>query len=146
MDATVRPAKHSDEAGLFALTVLFPTPTPAGLDAFRRALQVKLEDAASALLVAELNERLVGYVSGSCHVTFYAAGMTAWVDEILVAPDCRGKGVGKRLVSEFETWSTRQQCVLVALATRGAAGFYERLGYTSTAGYFKKYLDDKAQR
>jgi hypothetical protein len=30
--------------------------------------------------------------------------------------------------------------VLIALATRGASEFYNRLGYASTAGYFKKYL------
>jgi hypothetical protein len=41
----------------------------------------------------------------------------------------------------FEAWAARQRCRSVALATRGAAEFYERQGYTTTAGYFKKYLD-----
>ena len=84
MDAHLRPARHTDEAGLFALTAQFPTPTPSDPEAFRRALRLKLADPASALFVAELNQQLVGYVSGCCHVAFYAAGLTAWVDEILV--------------------------------------------------------------
>ena len=40
----------------------------------------------------------------------------------------------------FEEWASLHNCVLVGLATRGAAPFYERLGYASRAAYFKKYL------
>lgn len=40
----------------------------------------------------------------------------------------------------FEDWARQRECVLVGLATSGAARFYERLGYISKAGYFKKYL------
>jgi len=141
MEASLRAARHTDEAQLFALTNLFPTPTPSGVEVFRHVLHAKLADPSSSLIVAERNDHLVGYVSGSCHSAFYAGGRTAWVDEVLVAPEYRGRGLGKRLMSEFERWAASQSCVLIALATRGAAEFYGRLAYTSTAGYFKKYLE-----
>jgi hypothetical protein len=40
----------------------------------------------------------------------------------------------------FEQWAQDRHCVLVSLATRGAAAFYERRGYTSHARYDKKYV------
>ncbi len=55
-------------------------------------------------------------------------------------PDLRSSGVGQQLMSAFETWAADNSSISVALATRGAANFYEKLGYESRAGYFKKYL------
>jgi hypothetical protein len=40
----------------------------------------------------------------------------------------------------FESWAEAHGSRLVALATRGAVAFYERLGYAMSTGYFKKYL------
>ena len=140
MDVTVRAVTSADELALFELTSLFPTPTPCTLDVFRAILRSKVADSRSAIFVAVLGTRLVGYVSGSTRDAFYAAGATAWVDEILVVPDARGAGLGARLMNEFEAWAAHQQCTQVALATRSAGPFYERLGYASRAEYFKKYL------
>ena len=137
---TVRPAATSDGAELFALTSAFPTPTPSSIDVFRSLLPAKLADPRSAILVAEESDHLVGYVSGMARLAFYAGGATAWVDEIFVLPTHRGTGIGRGLMVAFEAWAHQQQCVSVALATRAAGPFYERLGYESRASYFKKYL------
>jgi hypothetical protein len=40
----------------------------------------------------------------------------------------------------LEEWANDRMSVLVSLATRGAAAFYEHRGYTSKAGYYKKYF------
>jgi GNAT superfamily N-acetyltransferase len=104
------------------------------------ALAAKLPDPSSCVFVAEHERRLVGYVSGYCHPTFYAGGPTAWVDELLVIEARRGTGIGRQLMDAFERWAKDRQSVIVALATHGAAAFYERRGYTSRAGYYKKYL------
>jgi GNAT superfamily N-acetyltransferase len=151
MDVIVRAVTSDDELALFDLTSRFPTPTPCTLEVFRAILQSKLADSRSAIFVGELGTRLhridgahgslVGYVSGSTRDAFYAAGATAWVDEILVVPDERGAGLGARLMNAFEAWAARQRCTHVALATRSAGPFYERLGYASRAEYFKKYLE-----
>jgi GNAT superfamily N-acetyltransferase len=140
MSATVRRAVHTDEEQLFALARSFPTPTPPDFSTFRRALASKLGDVSTALFVAETDGTVVGYVSGYRHVTFYANGYVAWIDEIFVAADLREKGIGKSLMKTFERWAMDGDCVLVGLATAGAAGFYERLGYASKAAYFKKYV------
>ena len=140
MGTVVRKATRGDERDLFVLARSFPTPTPPEFSVFRHAFKSMLADFSSALFVAELDGRLVGYLAGYSHITFYAGGYTAWVDEILVSPDHRGSGIGKRLMENFEVWARQQDCVLVGLATAGASAFYEQLGYASKAGYYKKYL------
>jgi GNAT superfamily N-acetyltransferase len=138
--ATIRSAAVSDRSALFELARAFPTPTPPNFEQFSRALDVKLPDPSSCLLVAEQDGRLVGYVSGDCHATFYAGGVTAWVDELLVLEPLRGTGIGRQLLDAFEQWANDRQSVSVSLATRGAAAFYEHRGYISRARYYKKYF------
>ena len=140
MQPIVRKATRGDERQLFALARSFPTPTPPELSVFRHAFESMLADCSSALFVAELDGRLVGYLAGYSHITFYAGGYTAWVDEILVSPDHRRSGIGKNLMDNFEVWARQRDCALVGLATAGASGFYEQLGYASKANYYKKYL------
>jgi GNAT superfamily N-acetyltransferase len=103
-----------------------------------------LADLSSTLFVAEVEGRVVGYLAGYRHVTFYAAGYVAWVDEIFVSAHARRMGIGKSLMESFEQWAIERDCVLVGLATGGASAFYERLGYASKAGYYKKYLRGNA--
>ena len=137
----VRPARIEDQSSLFVLTSQFPTPTPCSRDVFDDLLEAKLQDCNACVLVSEYGGELIGYVSGAARSAFYVGGTTAWVDEILVLPDRRGEGVGRSLMTAFEVWAARHHCRSVAPATRGAAKFYEQLGYTTTAGYFKKYLE-----
>ena len=117
----IRPATTSDARQLAELVAAFPTPTPPDAQAFSHALEAKLSDSRSCLLVAEEDDgRLIGYVAGHCHETFYAGGQTAWVDEILVGELSRSRGIGRRLMQAFEAWAHARQCVLVS--------------------YYKKYL------
>lgn len=136
----IRRAKLADELQLLALVVQFPTPTPPSSEAFSHSFRVKLKDPDSFIAVAELDSKLIGYVSGDAHETFYAGGKTAWVDEILVAPAARRQGVGRALMAEFENWAESSRCRLVGFATRNAASFYEDLGFKTSGGYFKRYL------
>ena len=135
-----RQPHESDVSQLFALASSFPAPTLPDAAAFQRIFQSKLADPSSCVIVAASGDPLVGYVSGASHATFYAGGPVAWVDEIFVRADVRRTGVGAVLMTAFERWADSRGCALVGLATAGAVAFYESLGYTSKAGYFKKYL------
>ena len=136
----VRRATVGDEFALFALVSRFPTPTPPSRETFAEGLRKKLRDPDGFIAVAELAGQLVGYVAGDAHETFYAGGKVAWVDEILVAEDSRRQGIGRALMAEFDSWAENGRCRLIGLATRGAASFYEELGFEDSAGYFKRYL------
>jgi GNAT superfamily N-acetyltransferase len=136
----IRRATVADEFALFALVSRFPTPTPPNRETFAEALRKKLRDPDGFVAVAEIDGQLFGYVAGDAHETFYAGGKVAWVDEILVAEGARRQGIGSALMAEFDSWAENGRCRLIGLATRGAASFYEELGFEDSAGYFKRYL------
>lgn len=140
MIPTIRLATLEDQQPLLELVRAFPTPTPIAAELYADLLQRKLADPCAYLALAVSDSALVGYLSGHRHAAFYAAGETAWVDEILVLDSVRRAGVGRMLMGAFETWATDAGCKLTALATAGAADFYRALGYSTKAGYFKKYL------
>jgi GNAT superfamily N-acetyltransferase len=98
-------------------------------------------DGACLLVAADGRERL-GYLLGFRHLTFYANGPVAWVEEVVVRRQDRGRGVGRALMS---AWAAGQDCILIALATRRAAPFYRALGYEESAVYFRKVLEDQAR-
>lgn len=101
-------------------------------------------DGACLLLAVDGPERL-GYLLGFEHLTFYANGPVAWVEEVFVRDQDRGRGVGRVLMSAFEQWAAARDCRLVALATRRAAPFYQALGYEESAVYLRKVLDGPAE-
>src|SRR5918993_1295303 len=55
--ATIRSAAVSDRNNLFELVRAFPTPTPPNSEQFSKALEAKLPDPSSCLLVAEHDSR-----------------------------------------------------------------------------------------
>ena len=139
MTSIIRPAEQQDAPQLWTLVQQFPTPSPPDEKAFSSAFDSMLLDPSSLVAVAIVDLAMVGYVSGYRHSTFYASGSTAWVDELYVHPDYRRRGLGRRLMYEFERWAWSHECKLSGLATNGARDFYEQLGYVSKAGYYKKY-------
>jgi GNAT superfamily N-acetyltransferase len=92
------------------------------------------------LLLAVEGGEVAGYLLGFRHLTFYANGPAAWVEEVVVRGRDRRRGIGRVLMNAFEEWSVSQGCSLVALATRRAAPFYLSLGYEESATYFRKVL------
>jgi GNAT superfamily N-acetyltransferase len=60
------------------------------------------------------------------------------VEEIIVHPDHRRKGVGKALMQSVEIWAKSQDSKLITLATRRAARFYEALGFQESTTYYRK--------
>lgn len=102
-----------------------------------------LLDAGDAcLLLAVDDDAPVGYLLGFRHLTFYANGPTASVEEILVRPDHRGLGVGRALMEAFEGWAAGHDCAVISLATRRATAFYLAIGYEESATYLRKILKD----
>ena len=140
MGPRIRPAGEADRDGLAELAATLATSYPPSRSAFDATFDAVLVDDRAALLVAESTVDILGYVLGSYHPTFYANGPVAVVEEILVREHCRGQGVGRALMSDFEEWAAGRGCRLVTLATRRAAPFYLALGYTETAASLRRAL------
>jgi GNAT superfamily N-acetyltransferase len=135
-----RPAFNQSFASLLAhpdaLILVAETPTnPASTT----TLASPMEPTSPANLKS-LGGEVVGYLLATSHPAFHANGSVAWVEEVMVAEPARGTGVGRQLMAAAEAWAHRRGARYVALATRRAAPFYEALGYTDSAIYFKKPL------
>lgn len=136
----MRAARDSDAAGIFPIAAEFATSFVLERGSFVRAFGCILRGRASCLLVGELDGRVVGYLLGFEHATFFANGPVAWVEEIAVASTHRRNGIGRALMAGFEQWAISRGSRQIALATRRAGAFYTALGYGESATYFRKRL------
>lgn len=100
--------------------------------------------------VAELNGRLVGTVAvrgpkpaGEAYIAdppppLYTTPGTAILSQLAVHPDCRGIGLGERLIDAAEAWARAQGFAQMALDTAEPAAAlrrrYERRGYVTVGG------------
>lgn len=134
----VRPAAAGDADGVEVLAAELARSFPFSPERFRASYPELLAAPGARLLLAASGRDCAGYLLGFRHLTFYANGPVAWVEEIVVRRRDRGQGIGRALMGEFERWASAQGCALVALATRRAAPFYRALGYEESATYFRK--------
>jgi GNAT superfamily N-acetyltransferase len=136
----IRQARSGDAHAVAARADELAQSFPFSRLKFDLSFRALLAQEDACLLLATAGADCVGYVLGFSHLTFYANGPVGWVEEILVRREYRGRGVGRMLMSAFEQWAARQNCTLVALATRRAAPFYRALGYEDSAVYLRKIL------
>ena len=137
---SIRSARESDGSDLFPLVVEFATSFVPERGFFEGAFRRVLADPNACLLVAELDHKVIGYLLGFDHFTFFANGPASWVEELAVTASLRRNGVGRALMARFERWAISRGSRLIALATRRAAAFYSALGYEESASYFWRLL------
>ena len=136
----VRRAEAGDAEAVADLAAGLAQSFPFSRAGFSLSYPALLADGDACLLLAVDGEKRLGYLLGFRHLTFYANGPVAWVEEVFVRGQHRGRGVGRALMSAFERWAAARNCALIALATRRAAPFYRALGYEESAVYFRKVL------
>ena len=66
-----------------------------------------------------------------------AIGVEAYQDmgllrSLVIDPSCRGKGLGKQLVDELQSFAQGKRIKTLFLLTTGAADFFKKLGYRVT--------------
>ena len=143
-DYIIRVACFADTDAVLDLARDFATSFAVAEERFRQAFGELLLDRSACVRVAALDGVAVGYVLGFEHLTFFANGRVAWVEEIMVHEAHRHKGVGEGLMKAVTEWAAGRECRMIALATRRAADFYSALGYESSATYFRKAIGDPA--
>jgi ribosomal protein S18 acetylase RimI-like enzyme len=147
---TLRPTptlRRALEADLPAVVRLFSIPDEGNrkqddpgppLDPrYREALLAIADDPNNALLVAELDGRVVGAFQLTLiqHVA-YRGGRVAQIENVIVDPDARGRGIGEAMMRWAIDEARRRACFRVQLTTnkvrRRAHRFYERLGFVAS--------------
>jgi GNAT superfamily N-acetyltransferase len=140
----IRPADLSDAEAVADLAAGLAQSFTFSRTGFDRSYSALVAADRACLLLAVNAREPAGYLLGFEHLTFYANGPVAWVEEIFVRSQDRRRGIGQALLSGFEQWAAARDCALVALATRRAAPFYRALGYEDSAVYFRKILNGQA--
>jgi GNAT superfamily N-acetyltransferase len=143
-DGEIRHAEARDAGGVAALAAELAQSFEFSPEMFSVNYPALLASEGACLLLVVNGQEHLGYLLGFRHLTFYANGPVAWVEEIVVRGQDRVRGIGRALMNAFEQWAADQRCVLVALATRRAAPFYRALGYEESATYFRKVLANPA--
>ena len=138
----VRAALIEDVDAVWPLARDLATSYAVDHDTYTTDFAVLVADSTVALLVAEQDGVVVGYLLGQSHVTFHAGGPVVWVEEVMVARERRGAGVGRALMQATEDLARASGAAYVSLATRRAGAFYGALGYQESATYVKKRLRD----
>ncbi len=136
----IRRAEPKDSPAIFLLVSAFATSFAVEQAAFERSFDALVMQPDACIIVAETNGEISGYLLGFDHLTFFANGRVAWVEELMVSKAFRGKGVGRKMMEAFEAQAVERGNKQIALATRRAAEFYKALGYEESAAYFRKML------
>ena len=118
---------------LFAIEADF-RPDPARQ---RQGLALLLDDERARVLVAERADGVVGMCTGQLVVSTAEGGPALLVEDVVVDPDHRGRGVGRALLAALADWARGRGVRRLQLLADGnngpALAFYDRLGWRATA-------------
>jgi ribosomal protein S18 acetylase RimI-like enzyme len=143
----IRPARLEDAEAVFGLLGQLAASFEPDRAAFDRTF-ADLFQAAGAqagvttetlLLVAEDDDGVVrGYALTSIVPLLYTNGPAAQIHELVIDESARGRHLGSQLVHAIEQECLTRGVRQLTVASRRAAGFYDRLGYHSTAEFLKR--------
>ncbi|MGV8968910.1 MAG: GNAT family N-acetyltransferase [Microbacteriaceae bacterium] len=139
----IRPAVSSDSDVVFELLAVLGQGISPERDSFDSNFASLLEQPATALvLVAEDG---AGHVRGYAFTTvtrlLHRSGLTAHLQELVVDSSVADQGFGSALVDAIERACRELNVTQLTVASRRSAGFYERLGYRTTADFLKRTFD-----
>lgn len=107
-------------------------------EAFERNYPTLVDSDDELLLVAENEGDVVGYALTVFSTLLYTNGLSAQLQELVVDESKRQQGTGRALVKAVEDECAKRGAAQLVVATRRAAGFYDRLGYYISADYLKR--------
>jgi len=137
----VREARPADVGAMVdLLALLFKqeadfVPSPAKQ---RRALELILaQPALGRLFVLTRADKVLGMVSLLFTISTAEGGKAAWLEDLVVRADQRGRGLGTRLLRAAVDWARKQGITRITLLTdadnMGARGLYLRHGFSPSA-------------
>lgn len=132
----IEPATEQDIDALGALLQqLFAIEADFHFDAAKtgRALQQLINDARACVLVAREDDDIIGMCTAQLVISTAEGAYSAWVEDVVVDSQQRGKGLGKQLLNALEEWAkgqgaTRLQ-LLADMQNQPALEFYRHNGW-----------------
>nr|WP_319554162.1 GNAT family N-acetyltransferase [uncultured Vibrio sp.] len=109
---------------------------------YKQAFQTILSNAQNQMIVAELDDEIVGM----CQLTFipyltHKGGWRCLIEGVRVKTTVRGQGVGTALINYALDLAKASKCIMVQLTSDksrpDAIAFYQRLGFSDSHEGFK---------
>ena len=104
------------------------------------ALQAMVEDENCLLAVAREGEEILGTVTGVCCRGLLSSFLV--IEDMVVREDCRGQGIGGRLMEAMDAFARERGCLYGILVSSGfrkeAHRFYEQHGFVEEVRGFRK--------
>ena len=144
-DILIRTPTKSDlpAIGKLLAELINATDDTEGID-IRIALKTcedLMKDAGSQFLVAEMEATPVGFVNFTVRQTILHRGPSALIDELVVAEEYQGKGIGKQLVLAAVEKCRQLGCCEVEVSTEKtnvkARKFYKKCGFNERGTLFE---------
>ncbi|MFC3532144.1 GNAT family N-acetyltransferase [Vogesella facilis] len=148
MNPTLRPARPADADALAALATQLGYPTDRATLAARLALLLAAPEQ-HFVCVVEAEGRVCGWIHGF-ERPLLESDSCVEVGGLVVAEDCRGQGLGARLLAACEAWAAARDVAEVSVRCaeqrHAAHRFYRREGYRhiKTQLTFRKALAKSA--
>lgn len=99
-------------------------------DKFNRQRGYNWDEKTSSFVAIE-NKKIIGFVR------IKIVGGAAYIDDLIIKENSRGKGIGKKLLIKIEKFSRKKNCHLIYLETtekhQGAIKFYKKEGFKKVA-------------
>jgi ribosomal protein S18 acetylase RimI-like enzyme len=130
------------------LQILFAQEADFTPDAIRQEKGLRLiieQPETGRIYCARLGENVVGMVSLLFTISTAEGNRTAWLEDMVVRPDQRGQGIGKKLLRHAMDRAKELGCSRITLLTDGsnqsAMRFYKEAGFTQSQMVpFRLYL------
>ena len=144
MDLSVRPAQSQDDLAIANLIAELAASTGETTPITAGYVRQYLEFPGSSVLIAILDQNVVGLLSYSLRPNLFHAGNSCTIEELIVAQPFRNRGIGGALLEEFLRQLSEQDCVEVSVTTmpdnHGAIAFYKSHGLIDEAIYLEKHF------
>jgi len=139
-DVTITPASEADIPDLIDLLgILFSieqdfSPDP---DKQRRGLAALLASPTGHIAIArDATSRAIGMATAQLLISTAEGAPSAWIEDVVVREDFRGKGLGRALLDAVLAWARARGAVraqlLADLDNAPALAFYDRLDWQPT--------------
>ncbi|MCK5473728.1 MAG: GNAT family N-acetyltransferase [Planctomycetes bacterium] len=114
----------------------------------RNGLDMMRRDGSCCIMVAELNNEIVGMCSIQILISSEEGGKAGLVEDMVVRKDCRGQKIGTRLLSAIQNWARENGITRLQLLTDKnnwqAIDFYSKTGWEKTQLIcFRKYTENR---
>lgn len=103
----------------------------------RRGLEMMIEpDEKRLVLVGEIEGRISGMCTGQLLISTAMGAPSLWVEDVVLHPDFRGRGLMPLLLAELENWAVSKGASRVQLQcdteNPGGLAFYPKVGFERT--------------